>query len=130
MGHEALSPSRALGGMEVHMTGILNISVRENVGDLSLQQRHGSFGSRSTAHPIRRQVEQALQHGDTVVIDFDRLRVTQSFVDEIIGMPILQFGSGVLRKMSFQGCSVDVQEIIKFVVSDRDKQHRSRLHHV
>ena len=43
------------------------------------------IGMRSTAVPIRKSIELALEKEQDVVIDFTGVEVTQSFIDELIG---------------------------------------------
>lgn len=84
------------------------------------------LGARPSALPIRDLIEQALAAGDKVVIDFAGTNVTQSFVDELIGVLVLQRGKEVLRSLTFKNCSADVKTILHFVVSDRLDQLHSR----
>jgi STAS-like domain of unknown function (DUF4325) len=81
------------------------------------------FGARVSASPVRRRVEEALDHGGDVVIDFDGVKATQSFVDELIGVLILRKGPDVLKHLQFKSCSDDMRAIVKFVVSDRVEQY-------
>jgi hypothetical protein len=78
------------------------------------------LGTREEALPIRQQVEQALDHSTLAVcVDFCGLTVTQSFIDEFIGVLILRRGPSVLEQLAFRQCSEEVQAIIRFVVSSR-----------
>lgn len=84
------------------------------------------LGARPAAFPIRDQIEQALQSGDNVVIDFAGIHVTQSFVDELIGVLVMQRGKAVLSSLTFKNCSSEVKAILHFVVSDRLDQRGTR----
>ncbi|WP_162573700.1 STAS-like domain-containing protein [Variovorax sp. PBL-H6] len=86
-----------------------------------------ALGSRARAVGLRRQVEAALEEGSKVVLDFDGVQATQSFVDELIGVVVLERGPDVLRQVSFKRCSTDMKAIVSFVVSDRAKQHLASL---
>lgn len=81
-----------------------------------------TLGMRSTATPIRREIEQELSRGSAVSIDFSNKDATQSFVDELIGALVLKYGRPVLAKISFKNCSDDVKSIIRFVINDRVHQ--------
>lgn len=88
------------------------------------QYAHGQMiGMRSSAVPLRQMIEETLSVGDEVAIDFSGVEVTQSFVDELIGAVILRRGPHVMSKMILKGCSLTTQGIVRFVVTDRAKQH-------
>ena len=96
--------------------------MRANIELTKLAHGH-LIGSRSSAMSLRDQVEDALSQRQDVVFDFTNVRVTQSFVDELIGRVVLQKGPDVLQHMVFKSCSDDVRAIIEFVVSDRVDQY-------
>lgn len=78
------------------------------------------LGTRDEAIPLRRELEQALDRSDLAVcVDFCGTTVTQSFIDELIGVLILRRGPPVLQRLGFRQCSEEVQAIIRFVVSSR-----------
>lgn len=77
------------------------------------------LGSRLTALPVREWIEQALDVGERVVIDFAGVKPTQSFIDELVGVLVLERGEAVLKSLVFKNCSVDTETILHFVVSDR-----------
>lgn len=87
------------------------------------------LGTRSAAAPIRARIEAALagDHAD-VRIDFSGVDVTQSFVDELLGMLILRHGETVLGRLAFEGCTEDTRAIIRFVARSRarDFKHLAR----
>ena len=85
-----------------------------------------ALGSRARASALREQVEAALDAGERVVLDFDGVQATQSFVDELIGVVVLERGSAVLQSVSFKRCSTEMKGILSFVVSDRVRQHAQR----
>lgn len=94
-------------------------------------QRHalGSMmGMRSSALPIRLQIEQALDAGQEIVINFTGVAVTQSFVDELLGALILRYGPGIMQRLIFKGCSEETRGIIRFVASDRSEQFMQARH--
>ncbi|MFY9261854.1 MAG: STAS-like domain-containing protein [Gallionella sp.] len=95
------------------------------------QYAHGRMvGSRFVATPLRDQLEETLaqQSGD-VSLDFSGIMVTQSFVDELIGVLLLKHGEDILKRLVFKGCSADVRAIIEFVATDRCDQYvKSHTH--
>jgi hypothetical protein len=101
-----------------------------NTQQIALQQHAlGSMiGMRSTARPIRQQIEQALSAGQEVVINFTGVAVTQSFVDELLGSLILRDGPGVMQRIVLKGCSEETRGIIRFVASDRTEQFMQARH--
>lgn len=85
---------------------------------------HGRLvGSRLSAAPIREEVEVALAQGAEVVLDFSGVEATQSFIDGLIGVLILQNGPDVLGRVVFKSCSDDVKAILQFVAADRCDQY-------
>lgn len=101
-----------------------------NAQQIALQQHAlGSMmGMRSSAVPIRLQIEQALGTGQEVVVNFSGVAVTQSFVDELLGALILRDGPSVLQKIILKGCSEETRGIIRFVASDRAEQFLQARH--
>ncbi len=78
------------------------------------------LGTREEARPVRQQVERALdQSALTVCVDFSGITVTQSFIDEFVGVLILRRGPSVLERLAFRQCSEEVQAIIRFVAASR-----------
>ena len=86
------------------------------------------IGMRSTARPIRLQIEQALDAGQEVVINFTGVAVTQSFVDELLGALILRNGPVIMQRIVLKGCSEETRGIIRFVASDRSEQFMQARH--
>ena len=89
---------------------------------LSAQSKGRLAGSRSAAAPVRAQVEEALNQGYEVVLDFAGIEVTQSFVDELLAPVILRDGPEILQRVIFKHCSDDTRAIIEFVAADRCDQ--------
>ncbi len=81
------------------------------------------ISTRVSAHPLRKQAEDLLRQGSEVILNFEGIQVTQSFIDELIGVLILQQGPEVLTNIIFKNCSDDVEAIIKFVAADRCDQY-------
>jgi hypothetical protein len=84
------------------------------------------LGTRSIALPIRDEVDAALNAGQTVVLDFTGTNPTQSFIDELVGVLVLERGIDVLDRLIMKGCSDDTKAILHFVVSDRLDQLEER----
>ena len=101
-----------------------------NTQQIALQQHAlGSMiGMRSSALPIRLQIENALGAGQEVVIDFTGIAVTQSFIDELLGALILRNGPSVMQRIVLKGCSEETRGIIRFVASDRAEQFMQARH--
>ncbi len=91
---------------------------------------HGRLvGPRLTATPIREEVEVALAQGAEVVLDFTGVEATQSFIDGLVGVLVLQHGPDVLGRLVFKSCSDDVKAILQFVAADRCDQYRKTHSH-
>ena len=86
-----------------------------------------SLSRRMVAIPIRKGIETALHVDSEVVIDFEGVEATQSFVDELVGVLIVKDGPGVLKKIRFKRCSSTMKAIVKFVVADRTDQFMRTL---
>jgi hypothetical protein len=61
-------------------------------------------------------------------LDFEGVEVTQSFMDELVGILVLERGPRVLNQIRFRRCSADMKGIIQFVVTDRAEQHAKNPH--
>lgn len=101
-----------------------------NTQQIALHQHAlGSMiGMRSSALPIRLQIQQALDVKQEVVIDFTGVAVTQSFIDELLGALILRDGPSIMQRIILKGCSEETRGIIRFVVSDRAQQFMQARH--
>ncbi|MEW6353665.1 MAG: STAS-like domain-containing protein [Pseudomonadota bacterium] len=88
------------------------------------------LGSRFRAAELRENLERLLSGVDEVVLDFTGMAsVTQSFVDELLGVLILKHGAGIVQRLVFKGCSEDIKEIISFVVSARTEDYQKKNRH-
>jgi hypothetical protein len=80
------------------------------------------LGTREAATPLRMQVEEALGAStEPVAIDFQGLLVTQSFMDEFLGMLILRHGPSILDRISLLNCHEDVQVVARLVAEIRSR---------
>jgi hypothetical protein len=83
------------------------------------------LGTRNVALPLRQRVESALQSGPgNVCLDFTGVTVTQSYMDELLGVLILRYGPALLERVAFKMCSEDVRAVIQFVASARIRDYR------
>lgn len=78
------------------------------------------LGSRFRARELREELGNLLTHADEVVLDFTGMKsTTQSFIDELVGVLVLQHGPDIVQRLVFKGCADDIKEILNFVVSSR-----------
>lgn len=84
-------------------------------------------GSRFRALPIRDQIEELLKSNDRVGLDFAETSPTQSFVDEVVGVLVLERGAAILKQLVFLNCDEDAKSILHFVVSDRLRGAQAKL---
>ena len=88
------------------------------------------LGSRFRARELREELEGLLFPANELVLDFTGMvSVTQSFVDELVGVLILKHGPDIVRRLVFKGCSENIKEIISFVVSTRSDDYQKKNHH-
>lgn len=92
---------------------MLTISLKEYASEGRL------LGVRENALPIRDSIYQSLDCKQQVVLDFAGVNSTQSFIDELIGVLIIERGVEALEFLIMKNCSADTQAILHFVVSDR-----------
>ncbi|MGA3702305.1 STAS-like domain-containing protein [Ralstonia nicotianae] len=83
------------------------------------------LGSRYGALPIRDEIVALLAQHDKVALDFAGTNPTQSFVDEIVGVLVVERGPSVLQRLVFLNCNEDIKAILHFVVSDRLSEHNA-----
>ena len=85
------------------------------------------LGTREIAFPIRDRIESALDAGETVALNFSGINPTQSFVDELVGVLVIERGQDVLDYLVMKNCNEDTKAILHFVVSDRLEQLEERM---
>lgn len=86
------------------------------------------MGMRSSAAPLRKTIEHALDKGQEVIVNFTGVEVTQSFVDELLGALILRDGPEVMQRLILRGCSEQTRGIVRFVAADRTQQFMAAMH--
>lgn len=84
------------------------------------------LGTRFRALSMRDELERLLASNHEVVLDFKGVETTQSFIDELIGVLILEQGSNIVERLVFRSCSESMRSIINFVIGDRIEQYNSR----
>lgn len=84
----------------------------------------GFVGSRVSGVSLRHELEVRLDREGSVSVDFSGVEATQSFIDEFVGVLILEHGPAVLRRVSFLNCSENLKSIIGFVASRRARDYR------
>ncbi len=87
-----------------------------------------ALSRREAAQRIRCEIDEHLAVGETVLVDCLGADATQSFMDELVGILVLERGPEVLGSLRFRSCSADMKAIIQFVVSDRAAQHSKDPH--
>jgi len=98
---------------------------RFKLGDTS--RRRVFHGGRATGQMLRLELEEALQTAERVILDFSGVGVvTQSFMDELVGVLILEHGPEILQRLSFNGCNKDVRAVIRYVAASRTADFEAR----
>lgn len=91
------------------------------------EQARVFHGSRASGQQLRLDIEEALNANDRVTLDFDGVGVvTQSFIDEAIGVLILQFGPNILKRLSFKNCNEDVKAVLNYVAGTRCEDYSGK----
>lgn len=99
-----------------------------SLSDLAKEGSYFSFSRRDNAQDLRKSIDSHVAVGDVVELNCRGVDATQSFMDELVGILVLERGASVLRQLRFRGCSADMKAIINFVVSDRAAQHEKLPH--
>lgn len=81
------------------------------------------LGTRAAAGDLRDQVEAALDEGCIVQVDFKGVLVSQSFMDEFLGVLITRHGPAVLDRVEFKNCHDEVKAAARFVTRLRSRQY-------
>jgi len=78
------------------------------------------LGTRPEATALRYAVERALEEGRSpVCVDFKGVLVSQSFMDEFLGVLIARNGIDILHRILLKNCHPDVQAAAQFVARIR-----------
>lgn len=98
------------------------------VSSKGLGLSRATLSRRENAQALRKNIEDHLALGEMVELDCASTDATQSFMDELVGILVLERGPSILNLLRFRGCSADMKAIINFVVSDRALQHLKNPH--
>ncbi len=86
---------------------------------IDIFEKTGSFAeNKDVARDVRVQtLMPALEKGETVVLNFDRVtNTTQSFIHALISDALRQYGNDALEKITFHKCNDTIQQLVKIVV--------------
>lgn len=72
---------------------------------------------------LRQQLEQLLEKPGDVRIQFEQVGVTQSFLDEFVGVLVVRHGQSLVDRLVFVGCSRDAQALLELVIGARLEDH-------
>jgi len=101
------------------------MKIQFNLAEKTAPERF--LGTRIRARALREDLEPLLSRLTGVVLDFGGVEATQSFIDELIGVLVIERGPEIVEQLMFRSCSDDVKAIINFVLSDRIEQYRQRV---
>jgi hypothetical protein len=80
------------------------------------------IGSRHNGKILREKVEPFILDNKKVSLDFEGINlVTQSFIDEVLGVLIRKKGPIVTSQIKFKNCNESVKGVVKLVVSYSSK---------
>jgi len=103
----------------------VRMKIQFNLAEKTAPERF--LGTRIRASALREDLELLLSKHAGIVLDFGGVEATQSFIDELIGVLVLERGPEIVEQLVFRSCSDDVKAIINFVLSDRIEQYRQRV---
>jgi hypothetical protein len=84
------------------------------------------LGTRAAAAQLRQGVENALAEcGNCVCVDFHGVLVSQSFMDEFLGVLITRHGPAILERIALKNCHPDVKAAAQFVTSVRSREFQA-----
>lgn len=101
----------------------------DTVIPLSEHSEEHFLGTRHSGQALRLELEDRLTNAQKIVLDFDQMRVTQSFVDELLGVMVLHHGPNLLKRVAFRHCSENTKAIIQFVINSRISDFNSSKKH-
>jgi hypothetical protein len=91
---------------------------------VELRQWGETLGTRLLGEEIRHHVEELVDRGEVVHLDFGGIQVASpSFVDELVGKLFQRYGEGALRgRLRVIGASLETQALIRRMVGERMKE--------
>jgi hypothetical protein len=84
---------------------------------------HAFLGTRFLGRELRQQLEQLLERPGDVRIQFEQIGVTQSFLDEFVGVLVVRQGQALVDRLVFVACSRDAQALLELVIGARLDDH-------
>ncbi len=85
------------------------------------------FGTRFLGRGLREKLETVLGEDEggqsQVRIDFANLGVTQSFLDEFLGVLVVRKGKALVDRLAFAGCTNQTRALLEFVIGSRLSDH-------
>jgi len=91
------------------------------------QEARVFHGGRSAGQQLRMEIEDFLNANDYITLDFSGVGVvTQSYIDEAIGVLVLEYGQNILSRLAFKNCNEDVAAVIRYVASTRAEDFQSK----
>jgi len=91
------------------------------------QERRVFHGGRASGQQLRMKIDESLNASDHVTLDFSGVGVvTQSFIDEAIGVLILEYGPQILNRLGFKHCNEDIKAVIRYVAATRSEDFRKQ----
>jgi len=101
------------------------MTIQFNLAEKSAPERF--LGTRIRASALREDLEALLAKHAVVTLDFAGVEATQSFIDELIGVLVIERGPEIVDQLVFRSCSDDVKATVNFVLSDHIEQYRQRV---
>lgn len=105
--------------------GIVTLVPGRHMNRAILLRRDGRpfLGTRYLGRQLRIQLETLLETPGDVRIGFDQVGVTQSFLDEFIGVIVVREGQALVDRLVFVGCSPDIRALLELVIGARLEDH-------
>jgi len=85
-------------------------------------QGNSFFGTRFLGRGLREKLEAFLSEDEgkrEVRIDFANLGVTQSFLDEFLGVLVVSQGQEIVDRIAFAHCTTETRALLEFVIGSR-----------
>lgn len=85
------------------------------------------YGTRFLGRGLRERLEVLLSSDGEIRVDFAHAGVTQSFLDEFLGVLVVSVGQPLVDRLIFAGCTRETRALLEFVIGARlsDRAHLS-----
>jgi hypothetical protein len=94
------------------------------VSEINLKAGGKPFlGTRFLGRGLRAQLEKLLDVPGDVRINFGHIGVTQSFLDEFVGVLVVRSGQPLIDRLIFAECSRDARALLELVIGARLEDH-------